>query len=624
MTDPTLDVPESLTSVPRRTPSMRSNWAVRAALAAHRFDVGGRVRRTSGTCRRLTRTTAPISGLDRDSLPIERRLRLSVGNWRGRFGVPRLVVAGRLWHGARRDSRGPAGGGRWACRSGWADAAAATTCVVAGRLPAAGRAISAAAVHGSRAEAFVAAASPSQHDPALLAPPRAGRRSCPCSSGRRIRLAADFLAAQPRAAGEFRSSFREFPCRIRYSTRADDCTPPLPSSRLRRAFPPQSIPAGKRTISGATPVSTCSTRGPGRRAGWRSADDSPARLLATLTGNPPGCRILCRRAGAPCWPAREPAPPGIGGAIDRGAGRRATCADELRAARRHSGQVANGTVEDAYLGHSVDSPKRGEPPFRCSSIELLMSLRNALDDGPSRSPARGRTALPQPANHRVGWRHDCGRRRTVEMHAARQAAGDVGLGAIGELLKVAKLPVRSIELDVMTEANATVYWLRRRTTWCSISPSDESVSTRSHACSRLGSRTSGIAARSSRWCASTTSAGSGMSAQDAQVSAIDEAKSLSRRGGRRIASRADRGAVPARIRGHARHARISRAGRSISGSAWTRTSACGSSRRTSWSTCRSRRGPEFGAARSSRDTSCHFSAISKLYTFPRCTIKHMI
>ncbi len=122
--------------------------------------------------------------------------------------------------------------------------------------------------------------------------------------------------------------------------------------------------------------------------------------------------------------------------------------------------VAAGTLEDAYLGHFVAPPKKGEPPVPPLFLDQLAHaiLRHALAD--AEDPMRLRAAELLFRSQRVTISDGAtmaADEETVEMHAARQAAGDVGLGAIGELLKEAKLPVRSIELDVMTEANAALY-----------------------------------------------------------------------------------------------------------------------------------------------------------------------
>ncbi|MBL8832557.1 MAG: hypothetical protein JNL71_09225 [Rhodospirillales bacterium] len=125
-----------------------------------------------------------------------------------------------------------------------------------------------------------------------------------------------------------------------------------------------------------------------------------------------------------------------------------------------------GTVEDAYLGHFVTPPARGAPPVPPLFLDQLahVVLRHALDG--AGDPMRLRAAELLYRSQRITVSDGAtmaADEETVEMHAARQAAGDVGLGAIGELLKEAKLPARAIELDVMTEANGSVYWGRDET-----------------------------------------------------------------------------------------------------------------------------------------------------------------
>ncbi|MBI3503909.1 MAG: hypothetical protein HY059_03640 [Proteobacteria bacterium] len=125
--------------------------------------------------------------------------------------------------------------------------------------------------------------------------------------------------------------------------------------------------------------------------------------------------------------------------------------------------AAAGTIEDAYLGHFVTPPEKGQPPVPPLFLDQLahVVLRQALDG--TEDPMRLRAAELLFRAQRVTIADGAtmaADEETVEMHAARQAAGDVGLGAIGELLKEAKLPARAVELDVMTQANASLYWGR--------------------------------------------------------------------------------------------------------------------------------------------------------------------
>jgi hypothetical protein len=125
--------------------------------------------------------------------------------------------------------------------------------------------------------------------------------------------------------------------------------------------------------------------------------------------------------------------------------------------------AAAGTVEDAYLGHFLTPPAKGAPPVPPLFLDQLahVALRHALDG--TADPMRLRAAEFLFRSQRVTVSDGAAMaadEETVEMHAARQAAGDVGLGALGDLLKEANLPARAIELDVMTEANAALYWGR--------------------------------------------------------------------------------------------------------------------------------------------------------------------
>ncbi|MFM7344717.1 MAG: DUF6352 family protein [Tagaea sp.] len=125
--------------------------------------------------------------------------------------------------------------------------------------------------------------------------------------------------------------------------------------------------------------------------------------------------------------------------------------------------IEAGTIEDAYLGVFAAPPGKGQPPIPPLFLDQLahVILRHALDG--AEDPMRVRAAELLFRSQRVTI--DDGRimsadEEIVEMHAARSAAGDSGLGKIGELLAEANMPVRSVELDVMTEQNADAYWSR--------------------------------------------------------------------------------------------------------------------------------------------------------------------
>ena len=125
--------------------------------------------------------------------------------------------------------------------------------------------------------------------------------------------------------------------------------------------------------------------------------------------------------------------------------------------------IAAGTIEDAYLGVFTDPPAKDRPPIPPLFLDQLahVILRHALDG--VTDPMRARAAELLFRSQRVTV--DDGRvmaadEEIVEMHAARAASGDSGLGKIGELLAEANLPARSVELDVMTETNGEAYWSR--------------------------------------------------------------------------------------------------------------------------------------------------------------------
>jgi hypothetical protein len=125
--------------------------------------------------------------------------------------------------------------------------------------------------------------------------------------------------------------------------------------------------------------------------------------------------------------------------------------------------VAAPSLEEAYLAHFRNPPAVGAPPLPPIFLDQLahVILRHALDG--SNDAMRCRAGELLFRSQRVTLNDGAvmaADEEIVEMHAARQQAGDTGLGAIGALLKDANLPVRSVELDVMTEANAGVYWGR--------------------------------------------------------------------------------------------------------------------------------------------------------------------
>ncbi|MBI3452615.1 MAG: hypothetical protein HY057_07285 [Rhodospirillales bacterium] len=121
--------------------------------------------------------------------------------------------------------------------------------------------------------------------------------------------------------------------------------------------------------------------------------------------------------------------------------------------------VAAGTVEDAYLGLFIGAQTRGAsapvPPLFVDQLVHVI-LRRILDG--ASDPLRLRAAelffRPQRATINDGAIM-LADEETIEMHAASG-----GLGSLGKLLVESNTPVRSIELDVLTDANAGQYWGR--------------------------------------------------------------------------------------------------------------------------------------------------------------------
>jgi len=125
--------------------------------------------------------------------------------------------------------------------------------------------------------------------------------------------------------------------------------------------------------------------------------------------------------------------------------------------------IAAPSLEDAYLAHFLALPAKDAAPVPPIFLDQLahVILRHALDG--TSDPLRLRAGELLFRSQRATLNDGAimaADEEIVEMHAARQQAGDTGLGAIGALLKDAQIPVRSIELDVMTEANAAAYWGR--------------------------------------------------------------------------------------------------------------------------------------------------------------------
>jgi hypothetical protein len=117
--------------------------------------------------------------------------------------------------------------------------------------------------------------------------------------------------------------------------------------------------------------------------------------------------------------------------------------------------LAHATLEEAYLAlFASERPVRLEAPFLDGMVQPI--LRGILEG--TRDPFRARAAeclfRPQRATVVEG---------TVLLADAltvERQARTGGLGALGELLRRAQAPLRSVELEVLGPANAGSYWAR--------------------------------------------------------------------------------------------------------------------------------------------------------------------
>ncbi len=117
--------------------------------------------------------------------------------------------------------------------------------------------------------------------------------------------------------------------------------------------------------------------------------------------------------------------------------------------------LAAPTIEAAYLGLFVDPPKTPTPPLFIDQLVHVI-LRHVLRDidDPLRARAgellfRAQRVTIQDGSIMVADEE------IVEMHATTG-----GFGALGKLLVESQTPLRSVELDVLHDANADIYWSR--------------------------------------------------------------------------------------------------------------------------------------------------------------------
>lgn len=133
----------------------------------------------------------------------------------------------------------------------------------------------------------------------------------------------------------------------------------------------------------------------------------------------------------------------------------ADAADNYRVVLGFRDQLADtGTLEGAYLA-MMRSGRITVPPVFIDQIVHIM-LRGML--GEVNDPVRLRAAelffREQTVNTDDG-RVILGDQEIVDMHA-----GTAGLGTIGQLLSETGTPIKQVELDVLDDDNASIYWAR--------------------------------------------------------------------------------------------------------------------------------------------------------------------
>ncbi len=125
--------------------------------------------------------------------------------------------------------------------------------------------------------------------------------------------------------------------------------------------------------------------------------------------------------------------------------------------------LAAGTLEGAYLDLVVNPPdvRGGEPPvpplfFDQMAHAVLRGLLGGPEGGEQPLRARAAELLFRAQKVTVSDGHIMSAdAETVEMYATSG-----GFGSLGQLLVEAQTPLRTVELDVLTEENAALYWSR--------------------------------------------------------------------------------------------------------------------------------------------------------------------
>ena len=124
--------------------------------------------------------------------------------------------------------------------------------------------------------------------------------------------------------------------------------------------------------------------------------------------------------------------------------------------------VAAGTVEACYIGLFTGGGPPVPPLFVDQMVHVVLrGLLEGSGDAPGDEPgdglrARAAELLFREQKVTVADGHVMAAdAETVEMYAATG-----GFGSLGELVARAQTPLRTVELDVLDEANAELYWTR--------------------------------------------------------------------------------------------------------------------------------------------------------------------
>jgi len=122
--------------------------------------------------------------------------------------------------------------------------------------------------------------------------------------------------------------------------------------------------------------------------------------------------------------------------------------------------LAAGSLEEAYLRHFLapPDPAKGELPVPPLFLDQLahVILRAALDGIEDPFRARAGELLFREQSVTI----DKGSIMLADAETVEMFATSGGFGSLGRLVAEAQTPLRSIDLDVMTEENAADYWER--------------------------------------------------------------------------------------------------------------------------------------------------------------------